>query len=56
MTKKYWSWKEEFNAGIPTRIAHSHIANIPIDLKPTFRLYTRFRLKNYSNYNFILIS
>lgn len=39
-------------ARIPVRIAHSHIANVPIDLKTPFRLYTKSKLKDYSTYNF----
>ncbi|WP_419893011.1 glycosyltransferase family 1 protein [Oceanobacillus kimchii] len=39
-------------AGIPIRIAHSHIANVPFGLKTPFRIYTKSRIKQFSNYNF----
>ena len=39
-------------AGVPVRIAHSHIANVPFDLKTPFRIYTKSMLKRYSTYNF----
>ncbi|MEF2246818.1 glycosyltransferase family 1 protein [Paenibacillus sp. IITD108] len=40
------------NAGIPVRIAHSHIANVPYDLKTPFRIYTKSKLTKYSTHNF----
>jgi len=38
--------------GIPIRIAHSHIANVPLGLKTPFRLYAKWKLKKYTTYNF----
>jgi len=39
-------------ARVPVRIAHSHIANVPLDFKTPFRIYTKSKLCNYSNFNF----
>ncbi|KLT18603.1 glycosyl transferase family 1 [Neobacillus vireti] len=36
-------------AGIPCRIAHSHLSDLGIDLKLPFRLYARFFMKNKPN-------
>lgn len=44
--------REAKNYGIPVRIAHSHISNVPLDIKSPFRYYTRYKLQNYSNYEF----
>ena len=35
-------------AGIPERIAHSHLSDLQIDYKLPFRLYARYYLKNNS--------
>lgn len=40
------------NAGVPIRIAHSHIASVPFDKKTPFRIYTKAKLKEYSTHNF----
>ena len=39
-------------ARVPIRIAHSHIANVPLDLKTPFRIYTKSKLKKQSTHNF----
>uniref|UniRef100_UPI00313BE79F glycosyltransferase family 1 protein n=1 Tax=Bacillus sp. OTU2372 TaxID=3043858 RepID=UPI00313BE79F len=36
-------------AGIPCRIAHSHLSDLGIDLKIPFRLYARYYLRNNPN-------
>lgn len=37
------------NAGVPCRIAHSHISDLGIDLKLPFRLYARMAMKDNAN-------
>ena len=39
-------------AGVPCRIAHSHLSDLGIDLKLPFRLYARFSMKDYPNQYF----
>lgn len=39
-------------AGIPVRIAHSHIANPSLSIKTPFRIYTKLLLRRYSTHNF----
>lgn len=51
-TYSMYPLRAAMKAGIPVRIAHSHIANVPLDLKTPFRLYTKFKLKDYSTHNF----
>ncbi|MEB3100782.1 glycosyltransferase family 1 protein [Ferviditalea candida] len=36
-------------AGVPCRIAHSHLSDLGIDIKLPFRLYARFAMKDYPN-------
>lgn len=39
-------------AGVPCRIAHSHLAGLPIDYKYPFRVYARLRLNKNANHFF----
>lgn len=39
-------------AGVPCRIAHSHLSDLGIDMKLPFRLYARMSMKNYPNHYF----
>ena len=39
-------------AGVPCRIAHSHLSDLGIDLKLPFRLYARFSMKDHPNQYF----
>ncbi|MED4209294.1 glycosyltransferase family 1 protein [Priestia megaterium] len=36
-------------AGVPCRIAHSHLSDLSIDFKLPFRLYARYSMKDYPN-------
>lgn len=38
--------------GVPIRIAHSHIASVPLDYKFVFREYCRKRINNYPTHRF----
>lgn len=40
------------NAGVPIRIAHSHIANPLFDLKTPFRIYCKLKIKKYATHLF----
>lgn len=51
-TYSMYPLRSAMRSGIPVRIAHSHIANVPLDLKTPFRIYTRSKLKMYSTHNF----
>jgi glycosyltransferase involved in cell wall biosynthesis len=39
-------------AGVPCRIAHSHLSDLGIDVKLPFRLYARFTMRDYPNHYF----
>lgn len=39
-------------AGIPCRIAHSHLSDLGIDLKLPFRLYARWAMRDHPNHYF----
>ena len=39
-------------AGVPCRIAHSHLSDLGIDIKLPFRLYARFAMKDNPNHYF----
>ncbi len=51
-TYSMYPLRAAMKAGVPVRIAHSHIANVPLDLKTPFRVYTKLKLKEYSTHNF----
>lgn len=51
-TYSMYPLRAAMHAGIPVRIAHSHTANVPLDIKTPFRIYTKSRLKKYSTHNF----
>lgn len=44
--------REALKADVPIRVAHSHIADVPFDLKTPFRIYTKSKLSKYSTHNF----
>jgi glycosyltransferase involved in cell wall biosynthesis len=39
-------------AGIPCRIAHSHLSDLGLDMKLPFRIYARYFMKDHPNYYF----
>ncbi|MED1604055.1 glycosyltransferase family 1 protein [Cytobacillus kochii] len=41
-----------YDAGVPCRIAHSHLSDLHIDFKWPFRKYARSCMKDYPNYYF----
>jgi glycosyltransferase involved in cell wall biosynthesis len=51
-TYSMYPLRAAMKAHIPIRIAHSHIADVPIDLKTPFRIYTKSKLKYFSTHNF----
>ncbi|MEK5214647.1 glycosyltransferase family 1 protein [Psychrobacillus sp. FSL H8-0487] len=51
-TYSMYPLRAAMKAGVPIRIAHSHIANVPFDLKTPFRIYTKSKLTKYSTHNF----
>lgn len=51
-TYSMYPLRAAMEADVPVRIAHSHIANVPLDLKTLFRIYTKSRLMTYSTHNF----
>lgn len=51
-TYSMWPLRAAKKAGIPIRISHSHISNVPFDHKTLFRMYTKSKLTNYTTNNF----
>ncbi|MGG3940328.1 glycosyltransferase family 1 protein [Peribacillus psychrosaccharolyticus] len=51
-TYSMYPLRAAMKVGVPVRIAHSHISNVPLDLKTPFRIYTKKNLKKYSTNNF----
>lgn len=44
--------KEAKRAGVPLRIAHSHLSDLGIDIKWPFRVYARYMMKDHPNQYF----
>lgn len=51
-TYSMWPLRAAKKAGIPIRISHSHISNVPLDYKSLFRFYTKSKLLNFTTHNF----